>query len=197
LGKTPCGWVEAKRGSGWSAELNLGAFIERDDATSLLFGEGSGGSEPIAADRWFPPDLSPVVAAEIQAREVRQVPLMSASWISWTEIAALDPQTSIEGTLGVPYVYVREGEVLREVGSLPYEEYERYFPVQVDARGFSYQEWSLGQHWVEPTREIRVEEMKVHTIFEYNGWPLVLEVMRFLAQRCTPEGVRIVFWCEP
>jgi hypothetical protein len=54
-----------------------------------------------------------------------------------------------------------------------------------------------GGVWQEPDRVIRVEPMKVHTIFEGNDWDQIFQVMKSLAQQAGPEGARIVFWCVP
>ncbi|MFI9152346.1 hypothetical protein [Streptomyces sp. NPDC053367] len=190
----PYAGTEDYDGEPWVTAMDLWPLYDETDHTAfgLLFGvRNHAGFQPLAPGRGLPGDLSSAMRSRL-ASWVARGELDGASWVSWGELASLDPATRAEHFVGRvtwheksrPSTLHRRlvshewpSEVLSVVGVPP-----------VEARsGSEPAEWTTGDLVCayEPLTAGAVLGPKTH-------WPHVFAVMKALAGRFGDEAVRLV-----
>ena len=184
-------WYE---GETWLTAISLWPLHDEADyaAFACLFGvRNYAGFAPLAAARGLPVDVSAGLRAELE-RPVAVGDMDGASWVSWAELAALDPSATPEHYVGrltwssksLPSRLTRHmvpgrwpAEVSEAVGAPPAD----WYP------GVDRMEWEVGD------LAVRYESLRIATVLGPDlHWAHVFAVMRALAGRFGDDGVRLV-----
>ncbi|RPE41168.1 hypothetical protein EDD90_4248 [Streptomyces sp. Ag109_O5-1] len=94
----PYAGTEDYDGEPWVTAMDLWPLYDETDYTAfgLLFGvRNYAGFRPLAPGRGLPADLSSNMRSEL-CSWIDQGEMGSASWVSWAEIASIDPATAPE-----------------------------------------------------------------------------------------------------
>ncbi|MEU1181565.1 hypothetical protein ABZ464_28765 [Streptomyces sp. NPDC005820] len=181
-------------GEPWVAAMDLWPLYDQTDyaAFGCLFGvRNYAGFQPLAPDRGLPVDLSRGMRSQLELW-VAAGDLHGASWVSWAELASLDPATTPDHFIGrltwhtksLPSILHQQlvpdpwpSEALAAVGTPP--------PDLHSTRGRV--EWNTAEVMCvyEPLTVGAVLGPETH-------WPHVLAVMKALAGRFGDDGVRLV-----
>ncbi|MFH8446433.1 hypothetical protein ACH4D3_35130 [Streptomyces sp. NPDC018026] len=190
----PYAGTEDYDGEPWVTAMDLWPLYDETDYTAfgLLFGvRNCAGFPPLAPGRGLPVDLSNAMRSHL-ASWVARGELDGASWVSWRELASIDPATRPEYFVGRvawheksrPWMLHRRlvshqwpSEVLSVVGVPPVEAGSGSEPV----------EWTTGDLVCayEPLTAGAVLGSETH-------WTHVFAVMKALAGRFGDDGVRLV-----
>ncbi|WBP91054.1 hypothetical protein [Kitasatospora cathayae] len=181
-------------GEPWITALDLWPLYDRVDypAFGCLFGvRNDAGFRPLAAGRGLPADVSGRLREQL-GPWVTGSETAGASWVSWAELAALDPSSGPEHyrgrltwwvTPGSRMLHQRfvpadwPGDVLTRLGTPPQG--------LGDAAGLV--EWTAGEY------RCRYEPLTAGTVLgEGTGWPQVFAVVKALADRFGDDAVRLV-----
>ncbi|MFJ4188816.1 hypothetical protein [Kitasatospora sp. NPDC089509] len=180
-------------GEPWIATLDLWPLYDQVDyaAFGCLFGvRNNAGFRPLAAGRGLPEDVSSRLREQLEPW-LSNGGLVEASWVTWAELAGLDPTTRSErfagrlswstaspGRTSQRYVPADwPAEVTDQLGAPPHGLAQAESPV----------EWTAGEY------RCRYEPLTVGTVLgEGTGWPHVFAVMKALADRFGDEAVRLV-----
>ncbi|MGK5627116.1 hypothetical protein [Streptomyces sp. URMC 123] len=184
----------------WVRAMDLYPLYEQQDYASLgcLFGvRNAAGWDPIAAGRGLPPDVSPAFEEEFERTRALDPAVHSPTWVTWAELSEVDMDATPRGTRGAL--------VLRDTRSPARE--DRYWiadawpPAVVNRLGPSladgrpadtpYGTWTVGTTQVTYRRFTRRDAIGPGT-----GWDHVFAVMRALAPRFGPDGVRLVVYFD-
>jgi hypothetical protein len=184
-------WYE---GDTWLTAVSLRPLYDENDyaAFACLFGvrNYAGFSTPIAADRGLPDDLS----AGFRELEpwLAAGGMEHASWVSWSELAALDPSVT-------PDHYV--GQLIWSTKSSPWVSHQRLVPAEWPAEvheevGPPPSGWDVAterMEWETEDLNIRSRSLSIGTVLGPDSqWPFVFAVMDVLASRFGDDGVRLV-----
>ncbi|MEU3786715.1 hypothetical protein [Streptomyces sp900129855] len=181
-------------GEPWVAAMDLWPLHDQTDyaAFGCLFGvRNYAGFHPLAPDRGLPVDLSSGMRSQLEPW-VAAGSLYGASWVSWAELASLDPATTPGHFIGLltwhatslPSTLHQQlvpdpwpSEVLAAVGAPP--------PDLNSTTG--HVEWTTDEVMCryEPLTAGAVLGPETH-------WPHVFAVMKALAGRFGDDGVRLV-----
>ncbi|MEV0183390.1 hypothetical protein AB0I54_29455 [Streptomyces sp. NPDC050625] len=181
-------------GEPWVAAMDLWPLYDETDyaAFGCLFGvRNYAGCQPLAPDRGLPVDLSSGMRANLGSW-VAAGSLYGASWVSWAELASMDPAT-------VPDRFI--GRLTWRTTSLPSTPHQQLvsdsWPSETlsavgvppaDLHGATERvEWTTGEVMCtyEPLTVGAVLGPETH-------WPHVFAVMNALAGRFGDDGVRLV-----
>ncbi|MFD7900560.1 hypothetical protein [Streptomyces sp. NPDC059743] len=181
-------------GESWVAAMDLWPLYDQTDyaAFGCLFGvRNYAGFRPLAPGRGLPPDLSSGMRTQLES-SVATGDLTRASWVSWAELAALDPAATPDRFVGrltwweksLPSTRHQQlvpadwpAEVLTVVGPPPAD--------QLDAAGCL--------KWTTEELTCAFEPLTVGTVLGADShWPHVFAVMEAMATRFGDAGVRLV-----
>ncbi|MEV6478929.1 hypothetical protein [Streptomyces sp. NPDC051576] len=153
-------------GEPWVAAMDLWPLYDETDyaAFGCLFGvRNHAGFQPLAPDRGLPVDLSSGMRSQL-ASSVETGGLSGATWVSWAELAAMDPTAPAQFTGGLTW----------RTKSLPST------PRQ-------------GVEWTTDDLMCAYEPLTAGTVLgPETHWPHVFAVMKALAGRFGDDGVRLV-----
>ena len=181
-------------GEPWVTAMDLWPLYDQTDyaAFGCLFGvRNYAGFQPLAPDRGLPVDLSRGMRSQLEPW-VASEDLHRASWVSWAELASLDPATTPNHFIGrltwhaksLPSILHQQlvpdpwpSETLAAVGAPP--------PDLHSTTGHA--EWTTDEVMCtyEPLTVGAVLGPETH-------WPHVFAVMKALAGRFGADGVRLV-----
>ncbi|MFJ8023911.1 hypothetical protein [Streptomyces sp. NPDC096311] len=181
-------------GEPWVAAMDLWPLYDETDyaAFGCLFGvRNYAGFRPLAPGRGLPVDLSTGLRSQLGPSAVPD-DLHSASWVSWAELASIDPTTTPDHFIGrltwrpksppsIPHQHLVSDtwppEVLSAVGVPPADLREATGRV----------EWTAGE------LSCTYEPLTVGAVLGHEThWPHVFAVMKALAGRFGDDGVRLV-----
>ena len=182
-------------GEPWVAAMDLWPLYDQSDynAFGLLFGvRNNAGFHPVAADRGLPHDLSSTVRAQL-GTPVADGEMSGATWVSWAQLAALDPT-------GLPGGFV--GRLTWSKPTLPALRHRRLVPAQwpddvLATTGPPPAGWDPACRPLDWTADngmqCRYEPLRASTVLgPGTGWPHVFAVMKALADRFGDDAVRLV-----
>jgi hypothetical protein len=176
----------------WVVALHAWLIVGRSyKAFHCLFGATIPQSrfEPVAANRGLPPDLSKEVREDARrAEEADPAGFCWPSWVTWAELEQVDWDEIEPDSLAVLRRFVRDGrgEWVRD-SEVPVDDEMDEAIFGPDSAWVHGQEWLVGDRLfraVYPTRRDELNE----------EWWSLFAIMRELAKRFTPEGVRLVVW---
>ncbi|MEU7581457.1 hypothetical protein AB0B50_28070 [Streptomyces sp. NPDC041068] len=190
----PAAGTDFYEGEPWIVAMDLWPLYDEVDyaAFGCLFGvRNDAGYRPLAAGRGLPDDLSSGLREDLELW-VAKGRLLDATWVSWADLAGLDPQAG-------PDRYV--GRLSWQQASSPYLQHRRLLPARwpeevvamagppppgLDAANRRL-EWTV--------RDVvfRYEPLTAGSILGTGThWPHVFAVMKALAGRFGDDGVRLV-----
>jgi hypothetical protein len=181
-------------GEPWIAALDLWPLYDQTDyaAFGCLFGvRNDAGFRPLAAGRGLPPDLSSGLRADLE-NWVATGSLTGASWVTWAELAGLDPASA-------PDHFV--GRLTWSTVSSPWLLRQRLVPAPwpadvLAAVGPPPPGWDGGAGrtaWDTPELRCTYEPLTAGALLGADShWPHVFAVMKALAGRFGDEAVRLV-----
>lgn len=180
-------------GEPWVAAMDLWPLYDQTDyaAFGCLFGvRNYAGFRPLAAERGLPSDLSSGLRAQLES-SVAAGDLRSASWVSWAELAGLDPSTD-------PDHFV--GRLTWSTLSLPSTQHQRLVPASWPEDVRAEVGVPDGLHptterldWTTQNLHCTYEALKTGVVLgDGSHWPHVFAVMKALAGRFGEEAVRLV-----
>lgn len=181
-------------GEPWIAAMDLWPLYDQSDyaAFGCLFGvRNYAGFRPLAADRGLPPDLSRGLREQLEP-SVDVGDLTGATWVSWAELAALDPASA-------PDHYV--GRLTWATSALPSLLHQQLVPAQwppevLAVVGPPPRELGLAaqsSEWTSGDLQCRYEPLTAGSILgDGSHWPHVFAVMKSLAGRFGNDAVRLV-----
>ncbi|NUR00952.1 MAG: hypothetical protein HOY79_31815 [Streptomyces sp.] len=181
-------------GEPWVVAMDLWPLYDQTDyaAFGCLFGvRNYAGFRPLAADRGLPPDLSSALRAELEAFVVAG-DMSAASWVSWAELAAMDPASAPDHFAGRLTWSTKES---------PWTLRQQLVPVSwpsdlVSVVGQPPPDLDLAtqaSEWTTEDLHCRYEPLTAGTILgEGSHWPHVFAVMKALADRFGEAAVRLV-----
>ncbi|MCC5580332.1 hypothetical protein IMZ11_32405 [Microtetraspora sp. AC03309] len=184
-------------GEAWAVCMRLDVLYEGSDyaAFGCLFGVRDWlGWTPVAAERGLPADVSESVRTEYERDARLDDAIHSCTWVSWAELRELD-MTVRPAARGMLEIHPRPWmiERYRIDDQWPDEVVEQYgmpplgaSPVEAPAG-----RWEVAGATLEYGPVTRLDVLGPGT-----GWEHVFEVMRALAQRFAPDGVRLVVWFD-
>ncbi|MEU4190379.1 hypothetical protein AB0E69_00620 [Kribbella sp. NPDC026611] len=182
----------------WVKELDLHPlYVDHDYASlGLLFGvENSAGFQPVAEGRGLPDDVSSELRDELQPW-LDKGEMFGATWISWAELAAIDPKMRAENYVGRLSWRQAFGALLTRQMVQAEWPAEAIEVVGAPPEGFDplvpFPEWTVGdtQCAYEP---LTAEAVLFGSVFgEVSHWRHVFAVMKALAGRYGADGVRLV-----
>ncbi|MER6570958.1 hypothetical protein ABT288_33460 [Streptomyces sp. NPDC001093] len=181
-------------GEPWVAAMDLWPLYDETDyaAFGCLFGvRNYAGFPPLAPDRGLPADLSSGMRSQLEPW-VSSGHLHGASWVSWAELASLDPGASPDHFIGrLTWRTTSLPSTLRQQlvsDPWPPEALSAAGTPPADVRSATRRvEWSTGEVMCayEPLTVGAVLGPGTH-------WPHVFAVMKALAGRFGDDGVRLV-----
>ncbi|MFE0406721.1 hypothetical protein ACFW19_33115 [Streptomyces nigra] len=190
----PYAGTEDYEGEPWVTAMDLWPLYDETDYTSfgLLFGvRNYAGFAPVAPGRGLPVDLSSTMHSSL-ASWVARGDMDGASWVSWRELASIDPATRPDHFVGRvtwqetsrSWMQHRQlvsdewpSDVLAVVGTPPVEA----------GSGSQRVEWTNGDV------VCAYEPLTAGTVLGPDSdWPHVFAVMKALAGRFGDDGVRLV-----
>ncbi|MFE1442509.1 hypothetical protein [Streptomyces sp. NPDC058739] len=190
----PYAGTEDYDGEPWVTAMDLWPLYDETDYTAfgLLFGvRNYAGFPPLAPGRGLPVDLSSSMRSELSSWVARGE-LDGASWVSWGELASIDPETRPEHFVGRvawheqsrPSTLHRQlvspqwpTEVLSVVGEPPVDSRSNSGPVA----------------WTNGDLVCTYEPLTAGTVLgSETHWPHVFAVMKALADRFGDDRVRLV-----
>ncbi|KAB8184590.1 MULTISPECIES: hypothetical protein [Microbispora] len=188
-------WYE---GDAWSVSLPLYPLYGVNDYASLgcLFGiRNRLDWAPVAAGRGLPADVSGPVRTHYENCARLDAAIHGSTWVSWAELRDLD-MTVRPAARGVLDVHSEGGYSItryRIDDRWPDEVVERYGmpPLGTSPVGAPAGRWEISGQTLEYGPVTRLDVLGPGT-----GWEHVFAVMRALAQRFGPEGVRLVVWFD-
>lgn len=181
-------------GEPWAAAMDLWPLYDQSDyaAFGCLFGvRNDAGYRPLAADRGLPADLSGRLSADLRDA-VAEGSLTGATWISWAEVAGLDPARAPEDC---------EGRLTWFAQAPPSTHHQRLVPAEwppevvaaVGPRPAGLGESEPVTEWVSGGLRCRYESLAAGAVLGAGThWPYVFGVMKALADRFGADGVRLV-----
>ena len=181
-------------GEPWVTAIDLWPLYDgRDYATfGCLFGvRNYAGYVPLAAGRGLPADISAGLRADLEPM-ILAGDLDSASWVSWGELASMDPSVTPARFVGRLTWSSEPRKTLWKQQFVPVE----WPPEVVDVIGPPPPDWSAALplfEWTVEDVKCRYESLSVGAILgPDSGWPHVFAVMQALAGRYGDGGVRLV-----
>jgi hypothetical protein len=181
-------------GEPWVAAMDLWPLYDETDyaAFGCLFGvRNYAGFQPLAPDRGLPVDLSIGMRSQLDPWAASG-DLHSATWVSWAELASIDPTTTPDHFIGrltwrtksLPSTLHQQlvsdswpAEALSAVGVPPANLHNATGRV----------EWTIDE------LTCTYEPLTVGAVLGHEShWPHVFAVMKALAGRFGDEGVRLV-----
>jgi hypothetical protein len=197
--REPCADEEWYDGEPWAYGMDLYPLYSGRDYASFgcLFGvRNLSGWEPVAAGRGIPEDASAKVREDYEKWSALDA-LHGATWVTWGELERMDPS-------GVPrerpgLLRVREVRTPATVhqywvaDSWPAEVVERFGvpPVGEWPATARQGSWTTGEAQLEFRRVTRAD-----VVGAGSGWEHVFSVMKALAGRFGPDGVRLVAYFD-
>lgn len=181
----------------WRAAMDLDLLYDdrHYDAFGCLFGVRNYATfRPLAAGRGLPRDLSDTVRQAAESWEHHD-----ATWISWAEVARVDWDEPAEGADQRMRQYLR-----RPDGTLEPMGKSLWGPRLMEATGASYEDvlegrvrWSEGQEFELGDTVFRAATLRRRDVVPPDGaWRRVWRVMETLAERTSPDDVRLVVWFD-
>ncbi|MFG1805297.1 hypothetical protein [Streptomyces sp. NPDC049040] len=181
-------------GEPWVAAVDLWPLYDQSDyaAFGCLFGvRNTAGYRPLAAGRGLPADLSSGLRADLWD-SVRDGFLTDATWVSWADVASLDPAAGPESYAGRLSWSALDPPSTHHQVLVP----ARWPPEVVAAVGprpVGLGEADTGTEWVSGGVRCRYESLAAGAVLGAGThWPYVFNVMRALADRFGADGVRLV-----
>lgn len=181
-------------GDTWLTVVSLRPLYDQADyaAFGCLFGiRNYAGYTPLAAGRGLPADLSSGLRAELEA-PVAAGHMDGATWVSWAELAALDPSA-------IPGHFI--GRLTWSARSQPWLLHEQLVPAQwpAEVRGRTgdppagWKPDTERMEWETGSLTISYQTLSAGTVLgPGTHWPHVFAVMSALAGRFGDDGVRLV-----
>ncbi|MFD9484112.1 hypothetical protein [Streptomyces sp. NPDC059991] len=181
-------------GEPWVCAMDLWPLYDQSDyaAFGCLFGvRNYAGYRPLAAERGLPEDVSSQLRERLQPW-VAEGHLSSATWILWSEIAALDPATA-------PGHYT--GRLTWSSRAKPATLHQQLVPAQwspelIAAVGRRPEDLDQSDHdttWISGDLLCQYEPLTAGSILgPRSHWPHVFAVMKALADRFGEDAVRLV-----
>ncbi|GII54080.1 hypothetical protein Pth03_24690 [Planotetraspora thailandica] len=180
----------------WSVSMPLYPLYDGSDLDTFgcLFGVRNRlGWPPVAAGRGLPADVSEAVRTDYENDARIDAAIHGCTWVSWAELRELDMtvRPAARGTLqvqrgGLIHQYRIDeqwpDEVVEQYGTPPLG------ASPVDAPALRWEAAGATLEYVPVTRH--------DVLGPGTGWEHVFEVMRALAQRFGPDGVRLVVWFD-
>ncbi|WP_094374735.1 hypothetical protein [Streptomyces sp. FBKL.4005] len=181
-------------GEPWVAAMDLWPlYDETDDASfGCLFGvRNYAGYRPVAADRGLPGDLSSALCERLQPW-VAEGHLAGATWVSWAEIARLDPATAPDHYVGrVTWSSPARPSILHR--QLVPAVWPAELVALVGPRPNELQDADDHAEWMSGELLCRYESLTAGSILgPRSHWPHVFAVMKALADRFGEDAVRLV-----
>ncbi|NNN34398.1 hypothetical protein HLK59_29355 [Streptomyces sp. S3(2020)] len=181
-------------GEPWVGAMDLWPLYDETDYASFgcLFGvRNYAGYPPLAAERGLPADMSSALRERLQPW-VADGHLAEATWVSWAEIAGMDPATTPEHYIGRLTWSSRAQPALLHQQLVP----AQWPPELVAAVGPRPRELEGRDHYVEwQTGDLhyQYESLTAGSILgPRSHWPHVFAVMKALADRFGEDAVRLV-----
>ncbi|KUN73953.1 hypothetical protein AQJ46_06670 [Streptomyces canus] len=181
-------------GEAWVTAMDLWPLYDERDyaAFGLLFGvRNYAGFRPLAAGRGLPADLSSGMRSALGSW-VGQGEMDGASWISWAELASIDPATRPADFVGRVTWHKKSQPAIQR-----HQLVSRPWPAEVlSTVGVPPADSDSASERVEWTTGTLVCAYKPLTVGDVLGptthWPHVFAVMKALADRFDDDGVRLV-----
>jgi hypothetical protein len=184
----------------WYPMMDASLLIDRnDDAFGCLFGAANRANfRPVAADRGLPETMSGRVREEAEryAEADSGTGFVWPSWVTLAEIEQVDwdepallPDQRLHQFIRTP-----SGEWVFETKSTWDANFAQAVGHNME-RALLGQEppWTEGQEWQVGDRLFRAVRLRRRDAMD-EGWQSLLTIMRELARRFSPEGVRLVVW---
>ncbi|MEV7387833.1 MULTISPECIES: hypothetical protein [unclassified Streptomyces] len=190
----PYAGTEDYDGEPWVTAMDLWPLYDETDYTAfgLLFGvRNYVGFRPLAAGRGLPADLSSNMRS-VLCSWIDQGEMDSASWVSWAEIASVDPATAPEHYVGRVTWHQRSQPAIRRSQLV-----SRSWPAEVLAMvgvpPFDPHGTSERVEWTTEDLSCAYEPLTVGSVLSpQTHWPHVFAVMKALADRFGDDSVRLV-----
>jgi len=199
------GWVEIRAPSGWVGVIRVGDVAGRNyDMFGCLFGIANYAHfRPLAVDRELPTDASSRVLFELEQVDDGLGIIPHATWISWNEIATLDWDEGGEYPDSRVHRYLRneQGRWVYADKAIQHQDalvrMMEQTKATISSRGpqgeTTYAVWPEGAAW-EFDDAVYKSEIIHRRDARDEGWDLLFDLMRCLAQRYSDDGVRLVAW---
>ncbi|MGK5642451.1 hypothetical protein ACSNOK_29675 [Streptomyces sp. URMC 126] len=198
--REPCADEDWYDGPPWRRALDLFPLYANRDYTAFacLFGvRDTGLWEPVAAGRGLPPDVSPDLRAEYEDVAALDAAVHGATWVTWSELSAMDPDVAPKGVRGLLELRDDRSPAMTHrywiTDEWPPDAVER-----LGARaaadgpaGTPFGEWRTDSTRVNYRGFTRRDAVGPGT-----GWEHVFAVMAALAGRFGDEGVRLVVYFD-
>ncbi|MFJ3922348.1 hypothetical protein [Streptomyces sp. NPDC090022] len=200
-GIVECRWDHWPTGdeTAWDAAISLDHLYDGRSyaAFGALFGVRDDTSfRPLADHRGLPPDAA---AGTVAAYHGWGRDAHGASWITWAELATTDwsePATAVDacvheyrrGPDGAWHFHGRNTSLTRFAGLARIDD-----PTVLYRAGRTHPE---GTEWPDGDRLFRIARLRRGDAVPEADWGAVWSVMRTLADRHGPDGVRLVVWFD-
>ncbi|MFD3498088.1 hypothetical protein ACFWWT_19765 [Streptomyces sp. NPDC058676] len=181
-------------GEAWICAMDLWPLYDETDYASFgcLFGvRNYAGYRPLAAGRGLPDDVSNGLRERLQP-SVADGHLSGATWVTWAEIAALDPASAPEHYVGrLTWSYEATPATLHQ--QLVPAEWSPEVIATVGPRPQELERSDYWGEWISGDLLCRYESLTAGSILgPRSHWPHVFAVMKAMADRFGEDAVRLV-----
>ena len=191
MSRLMCGAVEFSRGGVWTQVIDIGSVLfKHADLNGCLFGvDNWGGFEPLFPARGLPVDCAILdYSKDALGRPLQPGDLEDPSWVSWSELRAVDWEVSaVARDQRITEFALRGGEEVEVTKSL-------------NPRGLDWVREALHE---DPESVVRTDGrafrrllLKRKDCLADTEFPLVMKLMACLAERFGEDSVRVVVWFD-